>query len=177
MYIDYSRIVVEDFTKYIDAEKLAELKEIARKEKTYLTNRYNPNTLRGIVDRKAWEIVTINARHQLRNDLEKSIIANNIVFDNQKFASILNSGSFDLESLETFVKIVRYIKTRLANGDFDDKDQKYVRIADSFALKLANHFKKYIGISDQNLIINKINEVISYEPELIVSKKSDHSRK
>ena len=75
------------------------------------------------------------------------------------------------------MKIVRYVKTRLANGDFDEKDQKYVRIADSFALKLANHFKKYIGISDQNLIINKINEVISYEPELITSKKSDHSRK
>lgn len=176
MYIDYSKIITEDFKLYLSEEQVEELKKIAKKEKTYLTNRYNANTLRSMLDQKACEIVYINIRHQLRNNLEKAIIANNIVFDNERFASILNSGKFDYESLKTFMKILNYLKSKIANGDLTEKDQKYVRIADSFAMKLVNHFKKYNGVSDQSIIINKINEVISYEPELISIISSKHTR-
>ena len=98
------------------------------------------------------------------------------VSDNERFASILNSGKFDYESLKTFMKILNYLKLKIANGDLTEKDQKYVRIVDSFAMKLVNYFKKYNGVSDQSIIINKINEVISYEPELISIISSKHTR-
>jgi hypothetical protein len=176
MYIDYTRIITEDFKSFITDSELAELKEVARKEKAILTARYNPDTLRRILERRANEIVTINAKYQAYNDYEKAIVANNIVLDNKKFASVLNSGNFDAESLDSFIKMLRYIKNRLANGDYSEKDQKYMKIADNFAKKLVAHFAKYLGINNQNLLINKINEILSYEPELI-NKKNDSKHK
>ena len=38
MYLDYSKIITNDLKLYIASEKVNELKEIAKKEKTYLIN-------------------------------------------------------------------------------------------------------------------------------------------
>lgn len=177
MFIDYSKITTEDLRLYIDATKLAELKEVAKSERTYLDNRYNKDILRTILAKKAEETVYINARHQTRNNIEKAIIASEIVFDSNKFAETLKNGDFDIDTLQTYIKLLNYLKAKVANDDeIDANDEKYLVIADNFAKKLVRHFIKYNGVSSQNIIINKINEVLSFEPELLIENNKRNHR-
>lgn len=177
MFIDYSKIVTEDLRLYVNATQLAELKDVASKERTYLNNRYHKDTLRTILARKAEETVYVNARHQTRNNIEKAIIASEIVFDSQKFAETLLNCEFDINTLQTYIKLLNYLKAKVANDDIDQNDEKYLVIADNFAKRLVKHFIKFNGVSSQNIIINKINEILSFEPELLDTEGKKNSRK
>jgi len=177
MFIDYSKIITEDLRLYVNATQLAELKDVASKERTYLNNRYHKDTLRTILARKAEETVYVNARHQTRNNIEKAIIASEIVFDSQKFAEILLNCEFDINTLQTYIKLLNYLKAKVANDDIDQNDEKYLVIADNFAKRLVKHFIKFNGVSSQNIIINKINEILSFEPELLDTEGKKNSRK
>ena len=44
MYIDYTRIITEDFKSFITDSELAELKEVTKKEKAILTARLGQKT-------------------------------------------------------------------------------------------------------------------------------------
>ena len=87
-----NKIIAIDLTKYISNDKLNELRSIAKVERTYLNNRYEASCLKECLDRKAIEITYHYARYQDKNDIEKAIIASNIVFDSEKFATILSNG-------------------------------------------------------------------------------------
>lgn len=176
MYIDYSKIITDDFKLFITNEQLAEIKEIANKERIYLKGRYSKETLKVLLSKKANEAVYINSRHQLKNSVEKALIASNIVFDDEKMARILVSGKFDRDSLETFIKLLSYLKIKVSNDTIDENDQKYLTIADNYAKKLINHFTKYIGGCEIDIIINKINEIISFNPVLLETKQNKHTR-
>ena len=177
MFIDYSKIITDDLRAYLNESKLKELKTVAKNEKRYLTNKYNPDILRKILARKAEETVYINSRHQMRNNIEKAVIASEIVFDDsKKFAEVLLNGGFDTDTLRTYVKLLDYLKARIASGDLEDTDEKYITIADNFAKKIVKHFINYNGVSSQNIIINKINAVLSFEPELLEINNKSNAR-
>ena len=176
MYIDYSKIITDNFALFVTDEQLAEIKQIANKERIYLKGRYSKETLKVLLSKKANEAVYINARHQLKNSVEKALIASNIVFDDEKMAKILISGKFDRDTLETFIKLLSYLKIKVSNDTIDENDQKYLTVADNYAKKLINHFTKYIGGCEIDIIINKINEIISFKPELLESKQSKRIR-
>ena len=170
-----NRIITTDLKQYISIERLNELREIAKKEKTYLNNRYGITSLKDILDRKAIEITYKYSRYQDLNNIEKAIIANNIVFDSEKFANILNNGNFDKKSLQAFLKLVNYFINNSGNN-LTETDKRYLEITDKFKKKLINHFKKQVGVTDISIIINKLNEVLSFEPELLEDKVNKHTR-
>ena len=176
MYIDYNKIITKDFNLLITEERLNQLKQIAKKERAYLNSIVHHDSSRYILSSKAKEIAYINARHQAKNDIEKALIASNIVFDDAKFAKMLNDGHFDRNSLETFIKLLNYLKVRVINNNIADSERKYLIIADNFAKKLVNHFSKYIGHCEIDIIINKVNELLSFNSELIQSKKDKHTK-
>ena len=176
MYIDYSKILSTNLRTHITEEKLKELKDLAEKERTYLKRKYSPNIIAILLSKKAYEIAYINMKNQEKSDNEKAIIASNIVFDDQRFAKILLNGKFDFDTIKSFVSIIGYLKNKMTNSNLNEKDQKYLTIADNFAKRLANHFSKYIGVVDQNIIINKIIEILEYKPELLENNSSKHTR-
>ncbi len=176
MYIDYSKIITDNFRLFISDEKLGFLKAEAKKESMMIKGRYSNVVLKEILSQKADEIVYIYSRNQSKNSIEKALLANNIVFDDENFASILSKGNFDAESLEVFIRLLSYLKTKIAKDDITENDKKYFDKADQYAKKLVNHFTKYIGKTNPNIIINKINELRSYNPELLDKKGTKHTK-
>ncbi len=170
-----NRIVTVDLKQYISNNKLNELVKIANDERTYLNNRYRAEYLKDCLDRRAIEIIFKGTKYQDRSNIEKIIIANNIVFSNQKFADILNTGNFDINSLRAFLKLVNYFNN-VSSDDLSDDDERYLEILNKFERKLINHFKRQIGVTDLTIIINKLNELLSFEPELLEQNNNKHTR-
>ena len=169
-------IVTVDLKQYISNDKLSELVKIANDERTYLNNRYRVEYLKDCLDRRAIEIIFKGTKYQDRSNIEKIIIANNIVFSNQKYADILNTGNFDIKSLKAFLKLVNYFINNVSDDDLSDDDKRYLEIVKKFERKLINHFKKQVGVTDSAIIINKLNELLSFEPELLEENKNKHTR-
>ena len=171
--MDINKIFIVDFKTM---QNLNELKEIAKNERTYLNNRYHIEYLKNCLDRKAIEVAFKTAKYQNYNDNEKMIIASNIVFDNQKFASILNNGNFDIKSLQAFLKLVNYFVNNCNGNNLSEDDKKYLEIANKFERKLINYFKRQVGVTYFTIIINKLNELLTFEPELLTKKVNKHTR-
>lgn len=176
MYIDYSKIITDDFKLFITDEQLEGLKKIAKKEKECIKYKLHNDTLKYLLSSKAKEIVYVSSRYQFTNDVDKALIASNIVFDDEKTAKILANGNFDKDSLETFIKLLNILKKKIVSNKIVESDKKYVKIADNYAKKLVSHFSKYIGVCEVDIIINKINEIISFKPELLEVKQNKHVR-
>ena len=167
MNIDYNKIITNNYNLYITEKNLNELKEIALKEKSIIKSKYHVDTIKEILAQKANETAYINHRYNDLNMYEKAIIASNIVFNNDKFINVLNKGNFSYETLTIFMKLLNYIKYTIENGNINEKDNKYINTVNIFSKKLSNHFYKYTGVNDINIIINKLNEIISFNPELL----------
>ena len=176
MNIEFNKLITNDFKIYVSSERLAELQDAANMEKRYLVNKYSSGVIKSFLDKKALEIANTSARYNSLNAYEKVILSNNIVFDNKKFANVLTSGNFDIESLQTFLNLINYLKAKVSNNALSESDSKYLTVATNFTKKLVNHFKKYLGVTDHTVIINKINEVISFEPELLMKKAPKNTR-
>lgn len=171
-----TKIIAVNLTKYISNKRLNELRNIAQAERTYLNNRYGIACLKECLERKATEIAYHYARYQDKNNIEKAIIASNIVFDSKKFATILNNGNFDIKSLQAFLKLIDYFINNDYDNDLSGTDERYLEIVNKFEKRLINHFKKQVGVSNPSIIINKLNEVLSFEPELLEQNNNKHSR-
>ena len=176
MYIDYSKIITENLQLFITNEQLENIKKIAEKEKCYIKGKCSKTTLFSMLPAKANEIVYTSSRHQQKNGVEKALIACNIVFDDEKIANILLNGNFDKEALVTFIKLVNYLKHKIDTDALEEKDKRYLIVADKYAKKLVSHFNKYIGGCEITIIINKINELLSFRPELLETKEAKHTR-
>ena len=177
MYIDYSKIVTKDLKSLVTEEDLASLKDMAKKERLYLNGKYNYVTLKEMVSQKANEIVYVCARYKEKSEAEKALIACNIVLDDEKTAVRLNTGKYDKDTLITFIKLLNYLKNKFDNNTISESDKKYLSIADTFGKKITLYFGKYIGNCEPDVIINKINELLSFRPELLETKQTTKIRK
>ena len=176
MYINYSKIITHDFKIYVTEKEFNELKEMAKKEKECLKRKYNADSLRSMLSSKATETAYKTSKYHKKNDFEKAILASNIVFDNEEFASILEKGNFKADTLKSYLKLLNYLKYKMSIDGLDEKDKKYAEKADNFAKKLVAQFAYWKTTIDHTIIINKINEVLSFEPELIENKQPSHTR-
>ena len=176
MYIDYSKIVTKDLKLLITDERLQAIKAEALNERKFIKRNGLTQYVKEHFSTKADEIAYVSYRHKDKNDTEKAMLAANIVFEDEKFASILLKGSYDLHTLETYISLLNYLKSKIANGDEDKIDEKYLKTADLFANKMVKHFQTYIGRINPNMLINKANEIVSFRPELLISNKNTHTK-
>ena len=174
MQINYDEIVTENYSELIDNETLQTLKKIALDERKLLDYKLR-NKTGGIkyylLMKKAIEFANIRQENLERNKYEKSILINNIIFSNEQCAKILNSGNFDRETLQTFIALVNY-----ANRHIEKATKQQIHAINTFTKSIVTHFQKYVGIIKPEIIINKINEVLIYQPELLESKSNKHTR-
>ena len=66
--------------------------------------KYHSDTVKEILSQRAKEVVFVNRKYQALNNIEKTIIVNNIVFDDARFINTLNKGNFSYDSLDSFLK-------------------------------------------------------------------------
>jgi len=135
----------------ITKEKLAEIKNEGSKINYRTTNhsciRYD---YRYLIQR-AEEIAFKGGKHKDESLLFKNLLAANIVFPNDlKFADIINNNGLTIEELN------------LVNDRTSSHAEKL-----TILLKLAKIFKQHYGVIMTTLIVNKINELIVFNPELL----------
>ena len=179
MNIDYSKIVVGDYSKLISEERLSLLKSLALDKKKFLDYQYKymigSEKLLVIID-KAFKFAYIDKDNCEKNKYEKTIIVNNIVFDNTRFAKILKIGNFDKDKLQKLIILVNYVKNKKDKNELSKDDIKYIDVINIYMKELVRHFHMYIGQIKPEIIINKLNELLIYEPELLEDKKNNHTR-
>lgn len=181
MYIDYNKVAGNNYNLYLTDEKLQELKELSDKERNFLINRYcymvnnriGFTNITSLLVQKAHEIAYVNSKNRNLTDIEKSLVACNVVFDNEKFATILKKGNFELACLDAYIKLVFFMKRKVDDDKITEDDQRYLNTVDAYTKKLVNHFNKYVGSVDKHIIINKLNEILSFNRELL----EDESKK
>ena len=177
MYIDYNRIITNTTLQRMDEDRYNELREIAEAERTVALNKYHAYNVTDYLAQRAHAVAYTNASSRELNQEEKAILEANITFDDDKFISILNKGNFEVISLETFVKLLSFMTYKFKNNmKFSDDDNRYLNTIDIYAKKIVNHFTKNIGDVDQNIIINKLVEVVTYQKELLINNEKKRIR-
>lgn len=171
MKIDYNKIFPEDLNQYFTKEELKQAKEYALTKRKWLMSAYSYMAAdRKWLSNKAEELMFVNHENRNRSNVEKALIAANIVFDDKKFAEILSAGKFDTDSLKVYISLLNYIKAKKLQGKLDEKDINLNKKINEFTQKLIKHFNMYVGTIIPDILINKISEIISFKPELLDKK-------
>ncbi len=170
MNIDYTKIITNDLNLLISPERLELIKAEALKERNYIKARYSHEYVKERLFTRAYEVAYTTARYQEKSDTEKALLTANIVFnDDERFAEILRNGNFNLEMLSTYIKLLNYIQK--AKAESKKVDEKYTKTAEIFTKRLVARFQRIVGQNEPSIIINKINEIISFKPELLDTQK------
>lgn len=177
MTLDYSKIVLKDLKNQINEEKYQELKKAAEPKRHEFLIKHSSN---GIIDypyiaKRAHEVTYIGSKYKDKNKYEQAIILSHIFFsNNKKFAEILLAGDFDKDTLDNLLNLLEYITNKKATCGLDEMDKQYEKSCHTLILQINKHLKKYIGNIDKGeIIINKISEIITYQPELLEKKSSN----
>lgn len=180
MYVDYSKVIVNDLKSILPEEKIEQAKLIAKTEKVNLKRKHDrhlSDDTNIIINNRAIEIAYLGRDNTDKSETEKALIASNIVFDNnERFVEILKNGNLDKQILEKYIILINIIKNKVDNNiSLNEVDKKYIKIIDIFTKKLVILFSKYYNLIKPYIIINKITEILSLNPELLEN-KNKHTR-
>ena len=172
MLIDYSRILNNDIRE-ISQERLEEIKARATAAREAIKYKcHDESEVAEYMSPHAEEYAYIKAVNRDLSDDEKNILSANIMLTNRKLADILQNSGYQYKKLKAFIDIVTYIKRELAEGKSSEEHlEKYINASEKFTKKLLTTFRKQIGKITSSQIINKLYEVMAYEPELLKSKE------
>ena len=175
MNIDYYKIVTNDFKELISDEEYNELKKMGLKERNYYLLTCRQLKLKQYIVTKANEIIKSH-RYENMNNVQKAIIAANIAYDDNKFCDALKAGNFSANLLRNYLKILNYLRIKTITHKLTKEDEVYQEKANIITRKLYSQLVKYNGVTDINIIINKISEIFSYYPELLETKANVRSK-
>ena len=180
--IDKSKVLSDYMNTKITAERCKEIHEKAEIERARMIRQfgYNESFANEHIRKRATEIAYtsssyrefVDANYSEYTDYEKAMLASNIALDKNMVASIL---SVSHNPLFSFDNLVNYIATA---GNFDfiarrtghkTSKEVYDKFLEKYNTLIMDTFSKYFGEVQPHLIINMINEIISYEPELLDS--------
>ena len=176
MKIDYSKLCLEDYRTSVKDDVREAIKLMAQNQRAFYDYKYRyliDGSKYGIMATRAKEFVTVNKENAARSFEEKVLIVNNILFGNNEFAEFLNKGNFDFESLTTYIKLLCFAKN---NEEAVNNNAKVSKAINEYTTKLMKYFNKVYGKLSPAYIINKINEVLVYNPELLERKDARRSR-
>jgi hypothetical protein len=170
MIIQYDRIFLDDLKMCLSNEKMEEIRSYSMGARKRVDAMY-PKASIAVKFRKGIEFAYLAHVNQDKSDLEKALIASNFGLTNERFAEMLKDSKFDREYFETYLKLLKYTKARLAQGvELNEKDTRIKNKVELETKRLVNYFSKINGLASPEVIINKINEILSYQPELLRGK-------
>lgn len=171
MKINYSLVVTKDFKSKISEEKYQELKKLAEPCRNTLLAKHTCDNIPdySLISKRAYEVTYPQSKFKDRNRYEQAIISSYMFYsNNERFAEILKNGGFDRDSLENLLNSLEYIINKKATYGLNDMDKEYEKKCNKLILQIDRQITKYLGkIEHGELIINKISEILSYQPELL----------
>lgn len=162
--IDFAKILPNNLEEEINMEKLIELKEIADKRKGYIGRRYTTmRTSRAFVSNKGYEYAYTSSEMSNKTNEEKALITSNIAFTDKEFANIINNSDFDKERLENYIIM-------LNNYKLNPNNTELLKLIKRETKNIIDYFLNMCGIIKPIIIINKIIEILTYNPNLLRTK-------
>lgn len=111
------------------------------------------------------EIIYIFDKFSNKSNIEKNMIASVINFpDNENFCTFLKNNNIDLEK-------IKLLNNLLDNSLIESKNIKASALLELLKLKINICAKEYFNIDNVNLVINKINQLVVFYPEMLLTKK------
>ena len=167
-YCDSKYFVLDDYSKYVNVDEIANLKDAAdmlRKYAIYVCSADPSKSLFKCI--KMWERVYCTCAYKDMNNVEKAIIYSNAVFpdDVDFMVKVVATFNYKYESVLKYIELLKK-----CNGeDFSSENIKNSQILASFINKtnmLVNTFKGNVGKIRASVIVNKLMFIVSYDKNL-----------
>ena len=177
MNIKYNEIIIGDISKIFDDEKVIELKEKALNERNFINNKIKNNFIKYFnICKGAHERVYTYSTYSDLTEKERAFIYANIVFpNNNKFIEmLLNTLSYDhlvayIDSLNN-LKILNKVKQE------SEAKQKLIKYCNKITNILLKKVEIYFGYTSIEPVITKINEILTYNKELLITNNNPKTR-
>ena len=177
MNIEWNAIYTSNLKNLISEEKHNTLIADAEMENSYIIRHGLNSTVKNNITRMAREVAYTKSKYSSFSNVEKALLAANIAYNDYRMCYILKAGNFSVKGLTNYLKVLTYLKRKMATIGLTDDDTPYQRYAESFTRTLANHFRTYTGSADITLIINKISDILTYRSDLLEAKDKKGTRK
>lgn len=180
MNINFDKISIINGNFSVD--KLMKLKEIASHEKMILADSkhlYKTNISSKLdtfkdfpLSMRATERIYLSSEYNKYSMNDKNIILSNIVFSrNESFANIIALSGLTIEQLDKYIQMIAFFNDN--RSLIDSNNAKIVKMAEyvrkvSLVLRkyTCNHYPK----TTNEMIINKLSEMLTFDRELITEK-------
>ena len=184
MKLELNKIITGDLNKKMSKKKMAELKEEAKKIVTYTSNKtYNYDYSQS---EDVFEKVYTKSKYQKYTNDEKAVIIEEAIFpDSKKFLDVLynsaeserynnsNNGKIlplNYQSLKNLLTYLVYIKAaKVKQVKLDNKVLEQIKkYCKHYFIVLHNVFARQMGKVQIEAVINKLNEIFSFENDLFL---------
>ena len=187
MNINFDKISIIDGNFSVD--RLMKLKEIANHEKMILTDSkhlYKDNInskLDALKDfplsTKATERIYLSSEYSKYSMDDKNIILSNIAFSrNESFANIIALSGLTIEQLDKYIQIVTFFNdNRILLNSKNAKIVKLIEYVNKISLILGKYVHNHYPKTTNEMIINKLSEMLTFDRELINEKYDEFAIK
>lgn len=187
MNINFDKISIIDGNFSVD--RLMKLKEIANHEKMILTDSkhlYKDNinskldSLKNFpLSTKATERIYLSSEYSKYSMDDKNIILSNIVFSrNESFANIIALSGLTIEQLDKYIQIVTFFNdNRILLNSKNAKIVKLIEYVNKISLILGKYVHNHYPKTTNEMIINKLSEMLTFDKELINEKYDEFALK
>ena len=187
MNINFDKISIIDGNFSVD--RLMKLKEIANHEKMILTDSkhlYKDNinskldSLKNFpLSTKATERIYLSSEYSKYSMDDKNIILSNIVFSrNESFANIIALSGLTIEQLDKYIQIVTFFNdNRILLNSKNAKIVKMSEYVRKINLVLRKYTYNHYPKTTNEMIINKLSEMLTFDRELINEKYDEFALK
>lgn len=187
MNINFDKISIIDGNFSVD--RLKKLKEIANHEKMILTDSkhlYKDNinskldALKNFpLSTKATERIYLSSEYSKYSMDDKNIILSNIVFSrNESFANIIALSGLTIEQLDKYIQIVTFFNdNRILLNSKNAKIVKLIEYVNKISLILGKYVHNHYPKTTNEMIINKLSEMLTFDKELINEKYDEFALK
>lgn len=177
--IDFSKVIVEHLNSVMKKDEVDSISRLAKIERDALLMKhgYDLSFSLAYVKQRAAEIAYNSSRYDSLNEIQKAVLASNIALDKSKVIYALNrldSPFFGLCYLENYINNLRYFKyNKKSIRDMSETEKTVYTFLTKYTKVLVNSFSQYFGDVEPHLLINMINEIMSFNPELLDSNKAN----
>lgn len=104
------------------------------------------------------------------SNIQKEVIQTNMIYDDEKFISILNENQFTIKHLKSIIRFRDILKNLIIDNSIITPDLKEkITIYKTVVSKLLDIVNKEFNINDSTIILNKICILLVQYPELFLN--------
>ena len=167
--IDFKTITTREDLKTITEEELKLIAKESTYHSNYLKRTYmvDANHLLQFLASRAREISRVEKYKNL-SEPAKNLLAANIVYnDTERFIKVLIKNGISFSQLYNYSRLISKTKKLVLMAN-DLEVSEEVKLTNTPLNRLCTLFCKYYGITDFNITLIKINEIVQFHNELYV---------